>query len=175
MLAHAIVLLFALSLTACGGDTIGSMQDTGTTGESLDTGTTNPARQNDAMPATHPADSGGNHDAGTNPPDTGNPDTGTTGPHDSGSNTNPDTGTQGSPDTGTGDQDTGTQGSPDTGMQGNTPFGGACTMDQNCQAGFICRTFGQLGMVCTKMCTQPSDCPVGSQGQKCNQMNLCRP
>jgi hypothetical protein len=61
---------------------------------------------------------------------------------------------------------------------GNLAFGATCDpANDQCDAtmGLSCHLFGQLGNVCTKSCGQDTDCPVGSQGQKCNMMGLCRP
>lgn len=65
---------------------------------------------------------------------------------------------------------------PDAGTPPMTgaAFGAACATDADC-ASNVCRTFGQLGLVCTALCTTDNQCPVGSQGQKCNQQGLCRP
>lgn len=76
-------------------------------------------------------------------------------------------------DTGVGAADTGSE--ADSGSSGGQPFGGTCGGDGDCQMGFICRSFMQLGNVCTKACSVNTDCPVGSQGQRCNQMGVCRP
>src|SRR5262245_25216664 len=53
-------------------------------------------------------------------------------------------------------------------------FGEACTQDSDCMSN-TCRLFMMLGNVCTVLCTQPTECPSGSMGQKCNMMGFCRP
>jgi hypothetical protein len=61
------------------------------------------------------------------------------------------------------------------GSQGTLAFGAECTADEACMTGMICRNFNMLGTVCTFACTAPSECPSGSEGQKCNMNGLCRP
>jgi len=75
----------------------------------------------------------------------------------------------GGQDAGT-DTDTGT----DTGTDGLGGFGDPCETTEDC-ATDVCHEFGQLGWVCTYYCETDEDCPVGSQGQKCNQQGVCRP
>jgi hypothetical protein len=57
----------------------------------------------------------------------------------------------------------------------SVPFGGPCAADDECAEGFICRRVGMGGDVCTQACEADETCPEGSQGQKCNNMGLCRP
>lgn len=61
-------------------------------------------------------------------------------------------------------------------------FGAACTTVSNtsteCTSGVCTDSFDQIGHpVCSVQCTQadPSVCPVGSMGQKCNLDGYCRP
>jgi hypothetical protein len=71
--------------------------------------------------------------------------------------------------------DAGDPGSPDAASSGGSlAFGATCATDADC-ASAMCRTFGQLGLVCTQICAIDADCPSGSMGQKCNQQGLCRP
>ncbi len=174
--------------TGCPSDSIGVVDDTGVSDPSSSSNnpeapnpspTSHPDAATTTMPATHPDaamnppphDGGGMHDTGAPQEDSGTmggtPDTGTEA-SDTGASGGADTGTTGGADSGTTGADSGT-------TSGTVPFGGTCTVDANCTTGFICRPFGQLGNVCTKTCTVNTDCPVGSQGQKCNQMGLCRP
>jgi hypothetical protein len=55
-----------------------------------------------------------------------------------------------------------------------TVFGGACAQDSDCMSN-TCRSFMQLGNVCTALCTEDTMCPNGSMGQKCNMNGFCRP
>jgi spore coat protein A len=52
------------------------------------------------------------------------------------------------------------------------PFGAACTDDAGCASGW-CALFGNGSMHCTVGCTQSSECPAGTQGQKCNGKGFC--
>jgi len=60
-----------------------------------------------------------------------------------------------------------------TGDAADLPFGADCTDNTQCASG-VCIQFGQ-GRWCTLACTDASQCPVGSQGQKCNLQGYCRP
>ena len=53
-------------------------------------------------------------------------------------------------------------------------FGTACVDDSTCGIG-KCIAFGTGDKLCTLPCQDASECPVGSQGQKCNQQGYCRP
>ena len=53
-------------------------------------------------------------------------------------------------------------------------FGKPCTTDSECGGG-ICFLFGDGTHVCTIPCSSAQQCPVGSQGQKCNNYGRCRP
>lgn len=64
-------------------------------------------------------------------------------------------------------------GEPDATASG-AAFGEACTVDGDCMSG-VCRNFGMLGLVCTVLCDEASDCPSGSMGQRCNMNGFCRP
>ena len=52
-------------------------------------------------------------------------------------------------------------------------FGEACSEDLECQTG-TCWEFG-VGDMCTFACEEDSECPEGSEGQKCNKQGYCRP
>ena len=63
-------------------------------------------------------------------------------------------------------------------------FGSDCTTvsdtSTECASGVCTNSFNQLPTpVCSQKCTTlggtDSTCPVGSMGQKCNQMGYCRP
>ena len=54
-------------------------------------------------------------------------------------------------------------------------FGATCTINGDCEAAFICYAFGDGSKLCTKACTADTECPTGSQGQKCNKQGYCRP
>ncbi len=53
-------------------------------------------------------------------------------------------------------------------------FGAACTGDHECPDK-VCHEFGNGGSLCTSPCEEASDCPVGSDGQKCNNKGVCKP
>ena len=69
------------------------------------------------------------------------------------------------------DTDTGT----DSVEESGAAFGEACSEEIKCASGGVCHEFGQLGSVCTIPCESADQCPVGSEGQKCNKSNVCRP
>ncbi len=52
-------------------------------------------------------------------------------------------------------------------------FGQACALDCEC-ASRLCAEFGDGSRACSLRCTDASECPSGSRGQKCNQQGLCR-
>jgi hypothetical protein len=52
-------------------------------------------------------------------------------------------------------------------------FGDPCNANDQC-ATHICHKFGDGTQACTRACKQNSDCPAGSQGQKCNGQGVCR-
>jgi hypothetical protein len=58
-------------------------------------------------------------------------------------------------------------------------FGQACDVTVGCTGEFnVCQNFPNPDPTfygCTKHCTANTDCPSGSQGQKCNNSGLCRP
>jgi len=56
----------------------------------------------------------------------------------------------------------------------NAAFGEKCTDDDSC-ASEVCVEFGKLSWVCTLDCVEDSQCPDGSEGQKCNKSGYCRP
>lgn len=56
---------------------------------------------------------------------------------------------------------------------GDRAFGECCTEASQCADG-VCHEFGDGTVVCTKKCTTASDCPSGTQGQKCNNQGVCR-
>ena len=66
---------------------------------------------------------------------------------------------------------------------GDGTFGAACTMvtepsSTECDSGVCTDAFDQIGHpVCSVKCTQadPSVCPQGSEGQKCNMKGYCKP
>ncbi len=53
-------------------------------------------------------------------------------------------------------------------------FGATCVEDTDCDKG-VCHTFGNGGPLCTISCAETSDCPEGSEGQKCNNKGVCKP
>jgi hypothetical protein len=53
-------------------------------------------------------------------------------------------------------------------------FGKTCTTDGDCGKG-TCQPFGTGVVLCTLPCKVAADCPVGSEGQKCNLKGFCRP
>ncbi len=65
-----------------------------------------------------------------------------------------------------------TIGAEDT-PEGLLPFGGECAADGECESG-LCHEFGE-GIWCTLACEEATDCPEGSEGQKCNKQMVCRP
>ena len=58
-------------------------------------------------------------------------------------------------------------------VAGLLPFGGECAEDADCESG-LCHDFGQ-GTWCTMACEDAAECPEGSEGQKCNKQQVCRP
>lgn len=70
-----------------------------------------------------------------------------------------------------------------SGMTGDGTFGAECTSvvdtgSTECDSGVCTNTFDQIGHpVCSQKCmpTDPSTCPVGSEGQKCNMRGYCKP
>jgi hypothetical protein len=82
----------------------------------------------------------------------------------------PDAGDELPTDTGD-DTDTGT----DSGTESGAAFGEPCSEEIKCASDGVCHEFGQLGSVCTITCESADQCPVGSEGQKCNRSNVCRP
>jgi len=65
---------------------------------------------------------------------------------------------------------------PDAGEAGLASGGAymmACGLNGTCAApGGICVEFGTRGKICTKPCTQATDCPAPSPG--CNMQGICR-
>jgi hypothetical protein len=53
-------------------------------------------------------------------------------------------------------------------------FGAPCTAGCECTSG-VCFLFGDGTHACTLACTDDTQCPTGSRGQKCNGMGVCRP
>lgn len=81
-----------------------------------------------------------------------------------------------------GDDNPGTPDAPPTIDAAAGAFGAACTTVSNtsteCTSMVCTDSFDQIGHpVCSVQCTQadPSVCPVGSMGQKCNLDGYCRP
>jgi hypothetical protein len=56
---------------------------------------------------------------------------------------------------------------------GPKKFGEACDGPCDCASGF-CWKFGDGDRACTKRCTDSSECPPGSRGQKCTRQGVCR-
>ena len=55
-------------------------------------------------------------------------------------------------------------------------FGDPCETVDDCEEEWdVCHEFGEIGFACTMSCEEDADCPEGSEGQKCNQQNVCRP
>jgi len=62
-------------------------------------------------------------------------------------------------------------------------FGAECTTvtdtgSTECDSGVCTNTFDQIGhSVCSQKCTvgDPTSCPTGSEGQKCNMKGYCKP
>ena len=52
-------------------------------------------------------------------------------------------------------------------------FGDDCTVSTDC-ASEVCWEFGDGTQQCTLTCSDASECPSGSQGQKCNMQGVCR-
>jgi hypothetical protein len=52
-------------------------------------------------------------------------------------------------------------------------LGQACATNCECASG-VCYAFGDGGQVCAQRCTDSSQCPPGSRGQKCNKEGVCR-
>jgi hypothetical protein len=75
--------------------------------------------------------------------------------------------------------------SDDDGGTGPEPrkFGAECTTavdtaSTECDSGVCTNTFDQIGHpVCSQKCTpsDPTSCPAGSEGQKCNMKGYCKP
>jgi len=79
-----------------------------------------------------------------------------------------------------GDTDGDTDGGADSGADGGQggQFGDSCKTVNDCQIPNqenVCHEFGQLGKLCTFTCKIDKDCPDGSEGQKCNKKNVCKP
>ena len=53
-------------------------------------------------------------------------------------------------------------------------FGECCLGEADCTSG-VCHFFGDGSQLCTLHCVTNEDCPVGSQGRKCNRQGVCRP
>jgi hypothetical protein len=85
--------------------------------------------------------------------------------------------------TGSGDDTSGTPDAPPPVIDAAPgAFGAPCTTVSNtsteCASGVCTDSFDQLPTpVCSEQCTQadPTTCPVGSMGQKCNLEGYCRP
>lgn len=56
---------------------------------------------------------------------------------------------------------------------GVKPFGQPCAGPCDCASG-LCWEFGDGEHACTQRCTDPSQCPSGSRGQKCTKQGICR-
>lgn len=52
------------------------------------------------------------------------------------------------------------------------PFGATCAADDDCESTH-CFQFGNGQRHCSVPCTSASECPSGSQGQKCNNKGFC--
>ena len=71
--------------------------------------------------------------------------------------------------------DTASAAPADTGATGaQKAFGEACTTADDCKEG-VCHEFGQGGSLCTIACVAKTECPDGSEGQKCNSKGVCKP
>ncbi len=64
-------------------------------------------------------------------------------------------------------------GGPNTSDAGFGQYLGPCMVTADCPMGDICFTFGTKGLVCTKTCTDASQCPAPSP--KCNPKMVCAP
>ena len=71
------------------------------------------------------------------------------------------------------DGDVDTDSDPDSRGSDRLGFGEPCEDNPDC-ASNLCHEFGQVGKACTITCEKPEDCPVGSEGQKCNKQGVCR-
>lgn len=56
---------------------------------------------------------------------------------------------------------------------GTKEFGARCSAACECASNF-CFTFGDGTSTCTIECSADEECPVGSQGRKCNGQGVCR-
>jgi len=66
---------------------------------------------------------------------------------------------------------------PDAGAcadAGTKGFGEACASACECSS-LVCFAFGDGTSSCTLNCSSNTECPSGSQGQKCNGQGACRP
>lgn len=64
-------------------------------------------------------------------------------------------------------------GGPNTSDAGFGQYLGPCMVTANCPMGDICFQFGTKGLVCTKSCTDSTQCPAPSP--KCNPKMVCAP
>lgn len=65
-------------------------------------------------------------------------------------------------------------GAPDA-AEGALPFGATCGAPAECETG-VCYLFGDGTMHCTRTCDDGGagdDCPLGTQGRKCNGKGYC--
>jgi len=74
---------------------------------------------------------------------------------------------------GSSDNGSSTDGGNSDGSTGDKVFGAECSSDSECESG-TCWEFG-VGAMCTLSCQDASECPEGSEGQKCNNQGYCRP
>jgi len=63
---------------------------------------------------------------------------------------------------------------PEDVARGLAAFGESCTVAEDCESG-LCHEFGQSGLTCTLECEDETQCPEGSEGQKCNNKGVCKP
>ena len=64
-------------------------------------------------------------------------------------------------------------GGPNTSDAGFGQYLGPCMVTADCPMGDICFQFGTKGLVCTKNCTDSTQCPAPSP--KCNPKMVCAP
>jgi hypothetical protein len=64
-------------------------------------------------------------------------------------------------------------GGPNTSDAGFGQYLGPCMVTADCPMGDVCFQFGTKGLVCTKTCADPTDCPAPSP--KCNPKMVCAP
>jgi hypothetical protein len=55
---------------------------------------------------------------------------------------------------------------------GALPFAAPCTLNGDCETG-LCFSYPSKGMLCTKSCGSPAECPASSPAPGCNPKGIC--